>query len=405
MKTKRILSVLLALVMLCSALPLVSVGADASPKTAEQFANVQKFMNKELEATQTQPVSTFKKGLKCVYKTACFTLTMTVISVTKEEYNLESRLVCEKGYEDLFYIPYSDDEAGFYRVDTSNYPSGTGLTYDYQTVMMDRNSLKAFVDSGVITESDLRDYDYEYHNNYRFYFVCPEKVKLDLSFVKVTKNSIDLGQPYGMGIATNADTTRGTIVSYRESGAKKWTKKTFKYNGKNMVLKKLKAGTEYELKLSFFEKKLDSASGKYVTGTGDYTEVYKLSTGMATAPEIKSVKITGVKTQKSKKSGHYDAWGTWYPGYDDAYTQVKMTVTLKERPKTMKALKCLNGDWSGGVVKGKGNKFTFTMVMTGDYKNKKVKLSFVGISNILKQDGEVYYLGESKAATKSVTLK
>lgn len=405
---KRIIAVLLAVVMAFMGLSLVSA-AGAEDDALRRWNALKKYADnietiKTTEKNTVCMLSSLKKGSKAVFDNAYYTATMLVTSKTSKAITITTTVTGKSGFEGCFYLVESDEDAWTEtrEIDYLN----SGLNYWSFTVGPDTSGCKNLKEKGIISEEDYNRYidilwngeiDHCLH-----LYVDDEKPVLNLSSISITRNSINLGHPYGY--ASSHSGTWGTIVKYKEQGAKKWTKKTFADPTKKMVLKKLKADTLYEIKLQFFEKRESLYTHKEIKIVGDYASSYKLYTGSATAPEIKSIKISNVKTAKSQSSGYWDYAGNYHSSREDTLTKCTVTVTLKNRPKSMKALRCENA-FTGGISKGKGNTFTLNVTLTGNQKGATKKLSFVGISNILKQDGEVYYLGASKAAAVNVTLK
>ena len=341
---------------------------------------------------------TLVKGTKVVYTCPYYTVAFVVTAANAKKANYTAAIKCAKGYEG--YFSFDDGETTVKdSVSLKAYNKGAQITYQY--VYPNTDYFETLYRLGKITEAEYNKYIGTINKleaKCPMYYVINQKLTHDFTgFPSVTQNSINLGRLYAYNYT-------GVNVFYRASGAEKWTKKSYKNGTSNVTLKKLKAGTLYEIKLQAYETVKHPLTGKIINLTEDYAKIYKLYTGSSKAPEIKSVKVTSVKTQSNYIDGHYNG-NVWVAGHYDNYTQVKMTVTLKNRPKAMKALKLANDCWSGGVSKGKDNVFTFSVVFIGNQKGTTMNMSFVGVSNILKVDGENLYLGESKAATKKVTLK
>lgn len=405
---KRTIAVLLALVLVFTGLTLVSAAGTEDDALRRWNALKQYADNidtiKTTEKNTVCMLSSLKKGSKAVFENAYYTAVMLVTSKTSKAITITTTITGKKGFENCFYIVESD-EASWTETREIKYLN-SGLNFWSFTVGADTTGCTDLKNAGIITADDYNKYTdilwYREIDHCLHLYVDDEKPVLNPSSISVTRNSISLGHPYGY--ATSHRGTWGTIVNYKEQGAKKWTKKTFSDPTKKIVLKKLKADTLYEIKLQFFEKSESLYTHKEVKVVGDYANSYKLYTGSSAAPEIKSIKVSNVKTARSQTSGYWDYAGNYHSSREDTLTKFTVTVTLKNRPASMKALRCENA-FDGGITKGKGNTFTMNVTLTGNQKGATKKLSFVGISNILKQDGEVYYLGESKAVSKTVTLK
>ena len=339
---------------------------------------------------------TLVKGTKIIWTCPYYTVTFKVTSANTKKANYTATIKCAKGYEDYFFF----DEG-----ETTEKGSIVYADYYYKGAQDFKVNVYAN------TENVYELYGYSRYSEYSdeiakvnklnvkcpVYFVLSQKLTHDFGLASATQNSINLGRVYAYNYT-------GVNVFYRVSGTEKWTKKAFKNEAMNPTIKKLKAGTQYEIKLQAYKTEKNPLTGKKITLTEDYAKTYKIYTGFSTAPQIQSIKVTDVKTGVSHSDGYWDYAGHYHEGHDDPFTTFNVTVTLKSRPKSMVALKCLNA-FSGGVTKGKGNTFTIRIMLAGNQKGATKKLSFVGISNALKQGSETIYLGESVAATRTVTLK
>lgn len=346
---------------------------------------------------------TLVKGTKVVYTCPYYTVTIKVTAANAKKANYTATIKCKSGYENYFYFDEGKTTEKGSIVYADYYNKGA-QKYTVSVYANTENVYELYGYSRYSEYSDEMDKVKKLNVDCPLYFVLSQKLTLNPGLMEITKNSINFGAPYGFSLSDR--TGYGTIISYRVSGAEKWTKKKFPAEKSNgfMVIKKLKASTLYEFKLQAYETEKHPLTGKNVALTEDYAKTYKFYTGFSTAPEIQSVKINDVKTGVSHTSGYWDYAGHYHEGRDDPFTTFNVTVTLKNRPKSLVALKCLNA-FSGGVTKGKGDTFTVRVMLAGNRKGESVSLSFVGLSNAVKYDGETYYLGESTAATKTVTLK
>ena len=262
--------------------------------------------------------------------------------------------------------------------------------------------------SSVAKGSEYRDYSddllYIGREHTLYFQKAPDTPGLDFrgANLKINSKAISFGSAYKS--SSEASKASGTIVYYKEASAKKWSKKAFAA-GKTLAISKLKANTDYQIRIANFVKSVSAADNKtVVTSTSALSNILKFRTGIATAPEIKSVKISS----KVVKVHHNAEW--WYNGvkwiykeaYDTTQTNFTVTVTLTSAPKGMNALQCSGlGAQNSEIKEGKGTTFTFTGTRAGNAKGKKITLSFLSYTNIL---GSGWYAGTSPAAKKSVTL-
>lgn len=220
--------------------------------------------------------------------------------------------------------------------------------------------------------------------------------------LNVTSKAISFGAAYKS--TSKAAKASGSILYYKAANAKKWSKKTFA-GGKPFVLNNLQANTVYQLRSVNFVKSVSAADNKTViTSLSGYSNILQVRTGLAAAPQIKSVKVTS----KVVKVHHDAEW--WYNGvkwiykeaYDSTQTNFTVKVTLKSAPKGMVALQCSNlGALNTQIKDGTGTTFTFTGTRGGNAKGKTTTISFLSYTN--KFDNS-WYAGTSPAVKKSITL-
>ena len=219
---------------------------------------------------------------------------------------------------------------------------------------------------------------------------------------KVTSTALSFGSAYKS--RSESVKSSGTILYYKASNAKKWSKKAFAA-GKPLKLTKLQPNTEYSLRTVNFVKSISAADNKTViTSTSGYSNILKVRTGIATAPDIKSIKVAS----KVVKIHHNAEW--WYNGvkwiykeaYDSIQTNYTVTVTLKSAAKGMVALQCSGlGALKTEITDGKGTTFKFTGNKAGNAKGKSITLSFLSYTNKINNS---VYVGTSPSVKKSVKL-
>ena len=164
-------------------------------------------------------------------------------------------------------------------------------------------------------------------------------------------------------------------------------KKQFTING-------LKAVTKYRVRLDPYTK----VDGK--TYYGKSSAVFTISTGLKSAPPIKSIKISKVKFKKGYRTNTWvkGYWfgNTYYPGHYVRIpdrTSFTVTVTLNKKLKGTKGL-VINGK----KVSGRSKTFKKTMLVEGNIKGKKYDI-------VVSSFKDHNYGGLSKGVKRKVTIK
>ena len=221
--------------------------------------------------------------------------------------------------------------------------------------------------------------------------VKPAAPELLDSMVTSTEKSIELN-------CKNESDTR-TYLRVEVKNGKKWTKKldekVLQGNSPVHYLKGLKPNTTYNIRVMYYTKNGDTEVAS------DY-KTLKIKTGWKSAPKIKSVKVSNVKSKKTWVEGHWvhgTSYDVWEKGHYDKYTTFNLNVTLSEGlPSGVIGLSMTNdGDVNGKpqFVKGKKGQTSFTF--SGSAAGKSVKVSFCFYS-------DAKYKGYSPS-TKSQTVK
>ena len=119
---------------------------------------------------------------------------------------------------------------------------------------------------------------------------------------------------------------------YRESGAKKWKKVSFKEAGKSLTAKNLQANTVYQVRIRTFRFGADQKKNYIV-----YSDIVKVRTGANAKPVVVSVKVSNVKKTTVHHNGHYtyyaDRPAEWVPATDEKRTSYTVTVKIKSLPE------------------------------------------------------------------------
>ena len=139
----------------------------------------------------------------------------------------------------------------------------------------------------------------------------------------------------------------------------------------NKIIKGLKPSTQYKIRLV----KYVPASSEGPELTSKPSKTITFTTGSASKPAIKSVKISNIKRKKTKRQWIPGYWsgGKWTSGryYGGNYvTTYKAKVTLKSNLKG-KGVQGLCADLTN-FKKGKGKTFTFNLSVTGKPKNTRI---------------------------------
>ena len=357
------------------------------------------------------------KGEKVTWDNGLYTLTVQVTAVNAKKATLSVTMKNKTGATfECFYINWKGLHAGL----SADVHEGT-KTFDVDlTKMSDGANYFQFSVTGygnpvaqyssVAKGNEYNDYAdkliYLGRKHTLYFQKAPNATNLSFyrDGLKLSNKAITFGTAYKS--SSKAVKSGGSIVYYKAAGDKKWSKKSFAA-GKTLTLSKLKANTEYSIRTINFVKSVSAADGKMlVTSKSGYSNTVKLRTGLATAPEIKSIKVSSKVV-----TIHHDA-ELWYNGakwvykeaYDSKQTNFTATVTLKSIPKGMKALQC-SGLGAIGTqivdVKKKSATFTFTGTAAASAKGKAINLTFLSYTN--KVDNS-WYAGTSPSVKKSVTL-
>lgn len=112
------------------------------------------------------------------------------------------------------------------------------------------------------------------------------------------------------------------------------------------------------------------------------SNAFTLTTSIASAPQVTSIKISGVKYGKQTINGYWQSNGIWHPTETFNTASYTITVTVKNVPKNAKGLRMKTG---GAVYYTKGNKKTYTFKLyyqdKKTIKGKKMKANFYWSSN------------------------
>ena len=184
------------------------------------------------------------------------------------------------------------------------------------------------------------------------------KVKPDFTIpksnYKVTKSSISLGT-YGFP----------SVVKYRKKGASSWKSKSVSKNEK-MSISGLSSGTTYEIKPYYKSTSTDPENGKKSTSTDLIGSTITLTTSLTKKPQVKSVKVSGIKYGKQTIEAYWESDGDRHP--EETFNTASYTVTVKVKNVPSKA-KGLRMKVGSSVYYAKGNKKTYTFKLT--YRDKK----------------------------------
>ncbi len=404
--SKRMLSVLLAALLLTSILTFAAVPASASDKWEALKAGYDHYSVKEIPSNYDKVH--LQAGSAVTFDTPLYALTVKITAIKGAEATVQT-VMKQKISDDLFYVSYlhiSNQNGDFVnaengvstnKVDLSQ--TGVGVCYFRFTV---RSNLGYQFNGEPDYNYRWNDLNY-FEKDHTFYFQNVPNVELGGKNLKATTNAITVGtayKAYAEGVQSS-----GMILYYKAKSAKKWSSKTFA-GGKAMTIKKLKAGTVYQFKAAAFVKSLSPEDGKTVlTAKGNVSKVLNVRTGFGTAPEIKSVKASGAKTKKIHVNGYWETDGDWHPAYDYTITTYTLTVTLKSAPKGMQGIR-VTGAHSSGLplwAKGTGTTFTINASAEGNVIGKNVKIAVSTYANKFGADSG--HSGYSPAAKKTVTVR
>lgn len=408
-RTRKTLSVLLAVLLLTSTLAFAAVPAGAANKWAALTAGIDNFSVKET-GTNYDKVH-LKVGSAVTFDTPLYALTVKLAAIKGAEATVQT-VMKQKIDDDMFYVSYlavsyRDGEDGdFVSAENGVSTNTVDLSQIGDGVCYFRFTVRSQIGYQFNNEPNFRQYDDKinhFEERHAFYFQNVPNIALTGKNLKATTNAITVGTAYKS--YSNGVTASGTILYYKAKDAKKWSNKTFA-GGKPMTVKKLKAGTVYQFKAANFVKSLSPEDGKTVrTAKSDLSKALNVRTGFGAAPEIKSIKVSGAQTKKVHVNGYWESDGDWHPAYDYTVTNYKLTITLKSAPKGMQGIK-VTGAHSSGLplwAKGTGTTFTFNASAAGNAIGKNVKLAICTYANKFGADSG--HSGYSPAAKKNVTVR
>ena len=203
------------------------------------------------------------------------------------------------------------------------------------------------------------------------YYVKPA-YKLNTNAIKVSFNAISFG--------TYAFPCH---LYYRVKGAKTWAKKSFAKN-KSWVLTGLKANTVYEIKPVCVVAFNDPETGKSGYTLDLVCNPFYLTTAIKQIPYLAGVKISGVKYGKKTIPGYWESDGDWHPTETLNTCTYTITLSMRNVPANAKGLYIKVG---GASYYLRGRKGTYSTKMTfqgrGNLKGKKIAASIAYSSNTI----------------------
>lgn len=345
--------------------------------------------------------NTFVKGTKVVWDCKLYTLTATATAVSGKKVTFDVKFdtkipyeyLQSDGWHDYEITLYANGEWETYRptdkmkftVDTSKsdgYSDNAATGMQYFRILVnknERNSVFVYSSSPYYANIEKnRDIypgggyfnEFWISDTYALGYSIGAGFKMNSNAYAITKNSITLGT-YSFA----------TKVNYRVKGARSWSSKTFAKN-KAMKLTGLKANTVYEIQPFASITNTDPETGKKKSAYYAVSNAFTLTTSIASAPQVTSVKISGVKYGKQTINGYWQSNGIWHPTETFNTASYTITVTVKNVPKNAKGLRMKTG---GAVYYTKGNKKTYTFKVTyrdkKKVKGKKISTSFSWSSN------------------------
>ena len=404
--TKKALSVLLAVFLLAGTLAFAAVPASASDKWEALKAGYDNFTVKEIPSNYDK--AHIKAGSAVTFDTPLYALTVKITAIKGAEATVQT-VMEQKIADDLFHVTYlhiSNQNGDFVKPQNGVSTNKVNLSQAGEGVCYLRFTVRSNLGYQFNNEPDYNyrwnDLNY-FEQDHTYYFQNVPNIALSGKNLAATTNAITVGTAYKS--YSEGVTASGTILYYKAKDAKKWSSKTFA-GGKAMTVKKLKAGTVYQFKAAIFVKSLSPEDGKTVlTAKGNVSKALNVRTGFGTAPEIKSIKISGAQTKKVHVNGYWESDGDWHPAYDYTITNYKLTVTLKSAPKGMQGIK-VTGAHSSGLplwTKGTGKTFTINASASGNAIGKSVKIGICTYANNFGADSG--RSGYSPAAKKTVTVR
>ncbi len=352
-----------------------------------------------------------KKGMKISFDTPLYILTVKVLNVDDEKAKIRT-LMKNKGPEGMFYVRSFSSVGKAKHFDMKN--TTNTFYFKYGALDAGANYLDFEIAANIsvywnrnvkgLGSRSLESKLYRFSKSHRAFFQGPvitEPITFTKKDLKVTTTSISFGAAYKS--YSKEVVKSGSILFYKSTNSEKWRKHFFK-SGEVFSINNLKQNTEYEFKKKDFVESISAVDGKkHIKLTGNYSEVVKLRTSIANAPEIKSISVSSKVVNI-----HYPA-RSWYDGsawiheeaYDFPQTNFTITVYLKNTPKCMKALQCSGIGNSPIIVKGSGTVYSFSGSVLGNVKGQKASLRFLSYTNRLGAD---WYAGSSPSVKKSVTL-
>ncbi len=404
--TKKVLSVLLAVLLLASTMMFAAVPADAAGKWETLKAGLDKFTVRETGKNYDKVQ--LKPGSAVTFDTPLYALTVKIAAIKGAEATVQT-VMKQKIGDDMFKVTFldvSNQNGDFVSPKNGVSSNKVDLTKIGEGVCYFRFTVRSEIGYEFNNESDYSSYrdKIEYFEaKHTFYFQNVPNLELTGMNLKATTNVITVGTAFKS--YSQSAVASGTILYYKAANAKKWSSKTFA-GGKPMTIKKLKAGTVYQFKAAIFVKSLSPEDGKTViTAKGNVSKVLGVRTGFSKAPEIQSIKASGAKTKKIHVDGYWETDGDWHPSYDYTVTTYKLTVTLKSAPKGMQGI-MVKGAHSTGLplwAKGTGKTFTINASASGNVIGKNVKIGVCTYANSFGADSG--HSGYSPAASKTVTVR
>ena len=407
--SKKALSLLLAVLLLTSTLMFAAVPANAADQWTALKAGLDNFTVKET-GTNYDKVN-IKAGSAVTFDTPLYTLTIKISAIKGAEATVQT-VMKQKIGDNMFHVTYMsfsgrDHRDGDFVSEKDGVSTNTlDLSNIQDGVCYISFTVRSSIGYQFNSQSDYRQYSdkiSEFEQYHTYYFQNVPNISLSGQNLKATTNAITVGTAYKS--YSNGVTASGTILYYKAKDAKKWSSKTFAA-GKAMTIKKLKAGTVYQFKAQIFVKTVSPEDEKTVlTAKGNISKVLAVRTGFGTAPEIKSVKISGAKTRKVHVDGYWETDGDWHPSYDYTITDYKLTITLKSAPKGMQGIKVTGAHSSGLALwaKGTGKTFTLNASAAGNKIGKSAKIGICTYANSFGADSG--HSGYSPAAKKTVTIR
>ena len=435
---KKSLSLILALIMLLSAVPFTAYADDATDYYKDQYFQG---LADPLYTKTTENYDGYKftVGTKATWDCKLYTLTAKVTKVSGSiatfiltfntkipyKYLLSGATY---GYE---VKAFANTQIGSYSFYPSDSQSSMAFTVDTSKV----DSIGSSVAGGMqFVKFEVSKYE---RNNYLLYGENPYYNDIATFASKSKRRDIQgtmeqwIDDEWALGYyvtpdyhiyknnyrITKSSITLGTyafdsVLQYRKKGASKYTDKNIAQH-KKMAISGLKAGTTYQLwplcKIWFEspEPKVEDGISPQKGYTLDQAaSPFYLTTSLTSKPPVKSVKISNIKYGKKTIPAHWEdhanSASVWIKEQKLNTANYKITVKVKKAPKKAKGLVMTIG---GSSYYAKGRKKTYTFkVMYQDKKSvkgKKLTARFAWSSNTVA--GSPLGIGPAKA--KSYKIK